>query len=343
MFVKEKTMPNKLITPLIATLFCSCALAQSSTSVTLFGRIDLSLRSTSGNSTASGPGGLTAPSMTQLTNGSRSRWGIRVDEDLGNGWKAHVFLDSTINADNGTSTATYFDGRSTLGVSNPSFGRIDVGRIDKPALYVTLDFDPWQGDTMGQAGSWSFLRINPTGAPNPAGLPAAPPDFYSFKSNDSITYASPVLSGFQVRAQVALAEGSAAKNSRSFTLSYRNGPLHAAIGHQAWNNRHYSTPLGISYDLGFIKPMLAYVSGERVGNKERNLMIGMTAPVGIGEARALWERYTLANGTQHDRKWAAGYFYPLSKRTTVYTNYANVRFNNGTDRKGYEVGLKHVF
>src|SRR5690606_19942661 len=132
-----------------------------------------------------------------------SRWGIRVDEALGDGWRAHVVLDSTINADTGASAATFWDGRSTLGVSHPRFGRVDVGRIDKPTLYITLDFEPWRGDTMGQAGSWAFLRVNPTGVPNPPGLPAAPADFYSFKSNNSITYASPVLGGWQARVQVA--------------------------------------------------------------------------------------------------------------------------------------------
>jgi predicted porin len=334
---------NNRTWPLLLALACSSVAAQETSSVTLFGRIDLAVRVTSGNSTVSGPGGLTAPSRKQLVNGSRSRWGIRVDEALSGGWKAHVFLDSTINADTGTAAPSYWDGRSTIGLSHPEFGRIDLGRIDKPTLYLTLDFDPWQGDTMGQAGNWSFLRINPTGAPNPAGLPTAPADFYSFKSNNSITYASPRLHGWQARVQVAAAEGTEAKASQSYTLTYRNGPLHAGAGHQYWNAQHHSTPLGVWYDLGFVKPMLSYVSGKRIGNKESNILLGATAPLGGGEARVLWERYTYGNGDKHDRKWAVGYFYPLSKRTTLYTNYADARFDDGTDRSGYEFGVKHSF
>ncbi|MCJ0765501.1 porin [Variovorax terrae] len=334
-------MNNWKLAPLALAAVCGCAQAQSS--VTIFGRIDLSLRKTAGNSTQSGPGGMSTNDALLMVPASRNRWGIRVDEDLGGGWRGHVFLDATFNGDDGTAALTYFDGRSTVGISNPAYGRIDFGRIDQPALYITLDFDPWQGDTMGQAGPWSYLRVNPTGAPAPAGLPAAPQDFYSFKSSNSITYASPVLGGFQARAQYALSETPGTADSKGGSLTYTSGPFYAGIAHQRWNDRHYSTPIGAWYNFGFIKPMFSYVSGKRLGNKESNLLLGFTAVLGGGELRGLIERYTLANGSQHDRKWSTGYFYPLSKRTTLYGNYANVRFNDSTKRTGVELGVRHSF
>jgi len=334
-------MQLRTFVPLALSFACTCAAAQSS--VVIFGRVDLSLRKTWGNSTQAGPGGLSVNDAVQMVPASRNRWGIRVDEDLGDGWRSHVFLDATFNGDDGSTAATYFDGRSTVGLSHRDYGRLDFGRMDQPALYVTLDFDPWQGDTLGQAGNWSYLRVNPTAAPNPPGLPPAPAAFYSFKSSNSITYASPVAGGLQFRGQYAFSETEGTKDSRGFNLTYRNGPFYAGLAHQYWNENHYATPLGAWYDFGFIKPMVAYVSGKRIGNRENNRLVGFTAPLAGGELRGMIERYTLAKGTQHDRKWSAGYFYPLSKRTTVYGNYASARFDNGTRRSGVEAGIKHTF
>ena len=334
-------MQLRTFVPAALSFACACAAAQPS--VVIFGRVDLAMRKTWGDSTQSGPGGLSARNATQMVSGSRNRWGIRVDDDLGNGWRTHVFLDATLFPADGSTAPTFYDGRSTLGFSHPSYGRVDFGRMDQPALYTSLDFDPWQGDTLGQAGAWSYLRVNPTGAPNPTGLPAAPADFYSFKSNNSINYASPVMAGFQFRLQYAISGTEGTKDSRGFNLTYRNGPFYAGVAHQYWNGNHYATPMGVMYDFGPIKLMAAYATGKRNGNSENNRLIGFTAPLGGGELRGMIERYTLAQGTQHDRKWSVGYFYPLSKRTVVYSNYANARFDNGTTRSGFEAGMKHTF
>jgi predicted porin len=55
-----------------------------------------------------------------------SRWGIKVIEDLGDGYQANFVHESAVNLTDGASTG--FTRQATLGLSNAGLGSIDLGR-----------------------------------------------------------------------------------------------------------------------------------------------------------------------------------------------------------------------
>ena len=101
----------------------ACAQAAGSSKVELWGIVDAAVRHT----TNEGPD---QNSLTKMIGGgmSQSRWGINVEEDMGNGVKALVSLESRFNADTGEkdATAPYFQ-LSYVGLQTP-YGRLLAGR-----------------------------------------------------------------------------------------------------------------------------------------------------------------------------------------------------------------------
>ena len=101
----------------------ACAQAAGSSKVELWGIVDAAVRHT----TNEGPD---QSSLTKMIGGgmSQSRWGINVEEDMGNGVKALVSLESRFNADTGEkdATAPYFQ-LSYVGLQTP-YGRLLAGR-----------------------------------------------------------------------------------------------------------------------------------------------------------------------------------------------------------------------
>lgn len=116
-------------------------LAQAQSSVTLYGAIDTSLRYTTNNKGANGPG-----SVLQLTQGAiqGSRWGLRGSEDLGGGTRALFDLESGFLLNNGTfdQQGQLFGRQAWVGLSNPVFGRLLAGRIYGIPFGLLSDFDP---------------------------------------------------------------------------------------------------------------------------------------------------------------------------------------------------------
>ena len=78
-------------------------------------------------------------------------------------------------------------------------------------------------------------------------------------------------------------------------------------------------------------------------------MLAVTVPLGQGEFRAGLIRMD-ANNVRQITGTGLAYFYSLSKRTTLYTDYARNSANAaisgtalGTQPNGYDFGIKHAF
>lgn len=113
----------------LAALSAMAGAAQAQSSVTLYGIVDAAVRYTTNQG---GPGSDSSESLVKVVGGgmSQSRWGIRVDEDLGGGLRAVANLENRFLADSGAnaSVAGGSWSQSWVGIQSSSFGRITLGR-----------------------------------------------------------------------------------------------------------------------------------------------------------------------------------------------------------------------
>jgi predicted porin len=118
---------------------------------------------------------------------------------------------------------------------------------------------------------------------------------------------------------------------------------------------------GATYDFGVVKlhGSLQKVSGHPTAGASMNLLnvlVGATVPVAGGYVIADYIRHDDRTSADCDaNQWAAGYQYPLSKRTSIYTAYARIENHDGanfhvgnatdlgTGNKGFDLGVVHNF
>lgn len=330
-------MKKSLIVLAALGAFASVASAQSS--VTLYGRVDLSIGKNAGNS------------AKVMQNGSGSRFGVRGVEDLGGGMSAFFNVEHRFDADTGASqnfnitpdgvvvaagsgTANRFwGGRSLVGLQG-GFGKISLGREYTTAfLGSQLANDPWGWDTVA-AG---------TGTAGITGLGIA-----RVRNDSSLTY-NFAAAGFSFGVQTAEAGDTITKLNKkplNFSLGYAAGPVALNFGYEKTGQVAATsaklTTFGGSFNMGFMKLGASYGKGDTAANVARKgYMLTAVAPMGQGEFRAAYGKRKSGNTTDISLI-AVGYHYSMSKRTTLYADFAR----NGelaTSTSAYDFGIKHNF
>lgn len=328
-------MKKSLLALAALTAFAGVASAQSS--VTLYGRVDLSLAKNIGSDAKT------------MQNGSGSRLGVRGVEDLGGGLAVLFNVEHRFDADTGasqnvnvcktgpTGAATtactsnrFWGGRSFVGLKG-GFGQVVFGREYSAAFLGTqLWADPWGWDTVAAQASATGLGIA------------------KVRYDSSITY-NVAASGFSFAAQVA--EGTDSINTYdtrpfNFNVGYAAGPLKASFGYEKTGYKNVSTEKmwsgAVSYNLGFFKPGVYYGKGTRAaGDDRKGLMFFATAPMGAGEFRAAYGTLK-SEDTTISKRLSLGYHYSMSKRTTLYVDFAN-ESKAATSKSAYDFGIKHNF
>jgi predicted porin len=320
-------MKKSLLALAALTAFAGAASAQSS--VTLYGRVDLSLAKNIGSDTKN------------MQNGSGSRLGFRGVEDLGGGLSALFNIETRFDADTGgaqsvpvcdTCTGNRFWGaRSFVGLKG-GFGQVVFGREYTTSFLGTqLAADPWGWDTIAAQSLITGLAIA------------------KVRNDSSMTY-NIAMGGFSFGAQIAEATDTINKFQSkpiNFNVAYAGGPLRASFGYErtgreAGGEKEKMWSTAISYNLGMVKPGFYYGRGDALsGATHKAWMLTATAPMGAGEFRASYGRLK-ADDTDVAKRLALGYHYSMSKRTTVYVDFA--RDSEVADNKsGYDIGLKHNF
>ena len=209
------------------------AFAQSS--VTMYGRIDLSVGSidqTSGSFLNSGNdnSGVFSGALTT------SRYGFRGSEDLGGGLKANFQLESALTVDDGTAGSLRFGRASWVGLSG-GFGAVRLGRMttsfdDARALSNKFNVFDSNGFTPTSA---AFKTISDTATKN---------SDYSSRANGMVRYDSPSFGGVYGSVSHAFEQTAGADDTvTSLLLGYKTGGLNVALGYQDEKTKQEYTQL----------------------------------------------------------------------------------------------------
>ena len=320
------------------------AMAQSS--VTLYGVADIGY--------AYENNGTTKTSRLDSGNLNGSRWGLKGTEDLGGGLKAIFTLEAGLNLDTGAQAdaARAFNRQSFVGVQS-GFGTVKLGRQMNPVYATAATWDSF-GDAL--AGDSSHL-FN-----------------YNGNRTDNVVSYNYASNGFYGELQYGLGEvagnnsitgANSAGRTAAMFVGYKAGPFDVVLTHQNTHNNPYTTAdkmtlLGGNYDFGMVKLFAAYAQEKTLGvgaKDQKDAHIGLSAPIGsAGKAMVSYLRKDDAVVNKDAHQVAIGYVHTLSKRTALYTSYAQltneslVQYSAGKDKpalgndsKLFNIGVRHSF
>ena len=305
-----------------ALSFASAAHAQSS--VKVYGAVDLGVGRNIGHDYYS------------MMQGAASRLGFIGQEDLGGGMKASFHLQHRFQADTGAATSSKFwHADSWVGLEG-AYGQVRLGRMFTPSYeYVMLPADVFfhsrvsSNITTQTGGKTSEYRFD-------NGLN------YNVKSGGlrvGITYAAGEKGVFGTPQETK-------DDAYSAAVSYTTGKLYLAAGHENPQGNHdvWNT-MTARWGDSALKVFAFYGAGKNNKNESlRSYSIGASGKVGAGQLMASYARM---ENKDLDRKvqdkFAVGYTYSLSKRTSVYTNIAHDRGADIKHRNGFDVGMMHSF
>ncbi|CAB3694862.1 porin [Achromobacter aegrifaciens] len=338
--LKKKLRQRKFLGAALALSCMSPAQAAETSTVTLYGLVDLGML----YERKDGESSLRQKSGNQ----SGSRWGLRGSEDLGNGYKAVFRLESGFNANNGTQAQGRMFGRwAYVGLAG-GFGEVRLGR------QWVYGFE-WAGVGSPFGTGWSQSSNNAVLGYNDGDFGAGG------RVNNAVFYATPRMNGWQAGLGYSFEandgnEFATDNHDRVLTagLRYNKGPIAAALTYERLNpnalqpSKKNATNFQAagSYDFEWITLHGTYGnlrnanSGPSAGYDNVNSYIaGVTVPTGkAGKVMASYQRATSSDITG----WALGYQYDLSKRTNLYAyvNRLDVRESHTLQTSA---GIRHMF
>lgn len=372
----------------LAALAATAGVAHAQSSVTLYGVADafvgqenVKVQSATTNTSISN-------SKVDGSGLSSSRWGMRGSEDLGGGMAAVFTLEGGFGIDSGalanaggssaTASASVLFGRTASVGLKGSFGEVRLGR-----QYTAYDSlrgatnNTYDSNTFATTGTvWGVGLQDYSNRANNS-IRYDSPVFSGFSG--SVMYAF----GEDKSATVS------ASSSASAHIKYANGPLLVGYGYQAEKSNGISTMfsganglgansiasaasnagtpsplvttrkynlLGATYDFGVAKLVGSYNTAKGliaagVDAKDKEYQVGVSVPFGAASIAAGYTR-TKSEFAGISRK-GTGYSllgtYDLSKRTTLYTGYTNVKGESATDltrtdkKTLFAAGVRHTF
>ncbi|HEY0847751.1 MAG TPA: porin [Noviherbaspirillum sp.] len=325
-------MKKSLLALAVLGAFAGAASAQ--TNVTIYGIVDAAIERFDTNTT-SATWSLTDGNSSFNKNGSRL--GFRGTEDLGGGLSAIFTLENGFNVDTGAMRADGIFSRQAFVGLQGGFGAVKFGRQYTP-MFLALDaIDPFG---TGMAGAINRL-FNANGV----------------RSSNTVNYsmAAAGLTGQLAYSFGEVAGDNSASRQIGLGLGYANGPINVQFAYHDANNATntgdtQTALIGGSYNLGVAKIHAGFQTdktetGAVTNVKDRNWMLGASAPVGAGEVRASFIRSDDRLANADTDQYALGYVHNLSKRTNVYTSYARQNDKSATnaDNNVFNVGLQHRF
>lgn len=310
---------KKILLPLaVLSAMSFTSVAQAQSNVTVYGSIDLGVGRNIGDDHYS------------MMQGAASRLGFKGEEDLGGGLKASFHLQHRYQADTGapTNANKFWHADSWVGLEG-SFGQVRLGRMFTPSYqYVMLPADVFDH---------SRVSSNITAQTGKATSP--------YRFDNGINY-NIQRGGFRVGVTFAPNEGvTGTQNAYSAAASYSSGKFYVAAGTESQSKEHTSwNTVTAHWGDQSLKVRGFYGAGKNIEKQSiRSYSIGASGKLGVGTLKASYARMDNRDlNTKVQDKFALGYYYALSKRTSVYTNVAHDRAFT-TNRNGVDVGMMHWF
>lgn len=355
-------MKKSLIALAVLGAFAGAASAQSS--VTLYGVVDVNVQRTdpkTGTTTDQ-------PATTGVNSGhmAGNRWGLRGSEDLGGGLRGIFQLESGFSVDNGMMLqgGRLFGRQAYAGLAG-NFGTVVAGRL---ATFSS-----------GTGAFDKFGSLDPFRTGYGIGFNATMSGANALRVDNAIAYVTPQLGGFSAgightfRAGGGELAGGSSNNNNGQVMyaNFTAGPLYAVVtynriklGEVAGDPTTKHLQIGASYDLKFVKLSAAYAKeddqfalsttpAQAPGSDAKAWAIGASVPVGAHRFAASYQKRdvdALGLVPSGERKvFGLGYEYSLSRRTTLYASYGDVKDDGSLKtatfggQKQTTVGVNHRF
>lgn len=269
----------------------------------------------------------------------RSNLAFSGSEDLGGGLSAIFKLSHRFNPDTGSQESAskpFWHGESTVGLKG-AFGTVQLGRrLD--AMYANdWAFDPWYNFDRVASPAWDLWHYNFPSDPHGNSGTAE----YG-RLNNGIFYDSPNLSGFSLSLS-ASPETSAGDANKPFAaaLQYAGNGFAAMLAHGKNSAAGTDDFVGLKGSFGDFGAMGVYNVSKAGGSKAKTATLGAMYAIGVTTLKLGWGQVDL-DGTKAEKIASAGALYGLSKRTSVYADFAHKTFPDRSVNV-YGVGLTHAF
>ena len=334
---------KKTLLALAAIAASSAVFAQSS--VTLYGVVDASVESVKGTDT------VTRVSSDNLAS---SRLGFKGTEDLGGGLKANFVLEAALAVDTGATKDRFFDRAAWVGVSG-GFGALRFGRQDTSIGELAGNIS-----ILG-AQAYDDLKISGAFSGN------------TYRRTDNaITYILPkFVDGLSAQVQYSTRASGAEDADKigshyGLNVQYAVGGFSAGLGYLQAKKTDSVDDTGVlaylGYDFGAVK-LTGYLEQDKTdGMAEKRQLYGVRFDVPVGKDIKLQasvaqvkDQEMTANNEDDATIIALKGVYALSKRTSVYALFTNVKNDDqvklnvgqsvadGKTARGFAVGLSHKF
>ena len=234
-------MKKKLLAAAVVTAFAApAAFAQTApTNVTIYGNFQMEIMNIKAEDASAGAPNNNVPSRMRIGSPGVFNIGFRGTERLGGGL-AVIWQVEQNAAGDGTGTSNTWGSRNTFLGLQSGMGQLFFGNFDSPLKQV-LGINNFAFGLTNTGGINPFLNNGDTSSNAPNSNSTSPDVAFSRRNNNSLNYASPMFSGFQVRGQYAANESKSTTAGPGFqnnpylygaSATWTGGPFRAGVGYQ---------------------------------------------------------------------------------------------------------------
>jgi predicted porin len=205
---------------------------------------------------------------------------------------------------------------------------------------MALFADAWYWDGSAAQAGWQIQQANYTSNP-------------FIRTNNTVGYISPKLSGLTSSLAYSLKEGSVDKDLGA-SLTCDDGPLWLGVAHDRSHGftgdptLNHSSTLVAGYDFGALRPLLSYTASRVRGVDYTGWSLAATAPLGAaGSLKAPWAQLddadTATAAKENLRKLGLGYACAFSKRSNALVHGSHAKAQAPTATRTVALGIEHAF